>query len=111
MRSSSRRCSSSVSTSFRVETRCCASTMRQYLPSSLTASDESASGVQVGDDIDKSGNGQDFFERRAVERRVRVLQPCTGDSLVAADDGIERAEQPDEQHRKLERLGAALEHE
>jgi len=48
-----------VSTSFIVDTRCCASTTRQHVPDSARRSDESAAGVQVRKDVRESGDRLD----------------------------------------------------
>jgi hypothetical protein len=89
--------------------RCCASTRRQQTPASARATDDSAAGVQVGDDIREAGNGLDQRKRLAVERSVMILEPRARNRVVASYDGIERAEEPHEQHRKLKGLFLPLE--
>src|ERR1039458_5183814 len=109
MRSSSCFCSSTVSSSFRVETLCFASTNLQQVPASERASDDSAAGVQVLDDIHESWNGLDQSKRLGIEHGVPVLEPRARHRIVAADNGIERTVEAHEQDRELERLLSALE--
>jgi hypothetical protein len=66
------------------------STTRQQAPESGRALDDSAARVQVVDGIHQPGNGPDQSERLAVERRVRILEPCPGDGLITPDNCIER---------------------
>src|SRR6476660_6753333 len=102
MRSSSKACSVTASTSFNVETWCCASTKRQQRPASARASDDSAAGVQVVDDIHQSGNRLDQGEGLGVEGSVGVLEPSAGNCVVAAHDCVERTVETHEEDRELE---------
>ena len=84
MRSSSSSCSATESTSYKVDTWCCASTSRQQVPASACESDDSAAGVQVLDDIHQSGNGLDKGERLRIERGVSVLEPGARNHIITA---------------------------
>src|SRR5437868_279638 len=97
-------CSSSVSVSFSIETLDCASTTRQHSPVKRRALDESASCVQILDDIDQSGHALDQIERDTAKSRVFVAQPSPCDLVVAADDGIQGAIEADKKDAELERL-------
>ena len=72
-------------------------------------SDASATGVEVGDDIQGPSDGLDLVDRPAIERLVGVAQPRARDLPVAFDDGVERPEEPHEQHCELERLRSRCE--
>src|SRR3990167_4853385 len=109
--SSRTRCSSSVSTSWSVETTCCASTQRQKTPCSGFRSERSAPGIQVGKAMRQSCNRLDLIEWPAAQRPVLIAKPCVRHFAVAACDRIERTEQANEQRSQLERLGAFLETE
>src|ERR1700687_1875910 len=102
-------CSSSESTIFKVETRCCASTSRQPRPESARASDDSAPGVQVVDDIHQSRHGLNQCERGISQSRVSVFEPGAGDRLIAAHNCVEGAVEPGEKDRQLECFLPALE--
>src|SRR5438067_11731436 len=111
MISSSSACSAKSSTSLSVETRCCASTSRQTLPSSATRSERRAPGVEIGDGMDEARHRLDLLDRTAVKRAVAVPEPGARNLFIAAGDRIERAEEANEEGRELEGLGAALERE
>ena len=74
------------STTLRVETTCCASTIRQHFPLRGRASDDSALGVQVGKNVDQSGNGFDHCNRSVPEQKILIAQPRTRRCLIAADN-------------------------
>src|SRR5579871_3772078 len=99
-------CSSSESVSFIVETMCWASTVRQKLPDSAAALDNSASAVQVLDDMGEAIHLLDQVDRDAVQREVVALHPLARGGFIPSDDGVERAIEPDEQGCELERLAA-----
>src|SRR5215475_9292839 len=101
---SSAACSSSESTSFIVETRCCASTARHATVSMASALARSSSRVQVLEDIEETADFLDQVGRLAAERDVVRLEPLRRDLVVAAHDRIERAVDAHEQRRQLERL-------
>src|SRR6185503_21386632 len=108
MRSSRTLCSSTVSTSFKVETRCCASTSRQQVPERGRASDDSAAGVQVLDDIHETWNGLDQGHRLVIEQGIAVAEPGAGNRIVTAHDRIQGAVEAHEQQRQLEGLLTGL---
>src|SRR5690606_346657 len=103
MRSSSNSCSSTESTSFSVETWCCASTSRQQVPLRSRASDDSASSVHVLDDIHQPGHGLNKRQGFTAQRGVAVLEPRAGNRIVAPNDGIEGSIKTHEQYREFER--------
>src|SRR4029079_13248380 len=108
MRDSRRVCSSRVSVSLEVETRCWASTTRQHSPSAAPASDNSAAGVQVLDDIGKTGDSLNHLDGRIVECGVVASDPPSRDFIVPTGDCIERAIETHEKDCQLERLLSSL---
>ena len=71
------------------------------MPEVRRLSDESAAGVQVGNDVDQPGDGGDLRQRRRAERAVVVAQPRPCDVDVAVGERIERAIQAEEEDRQL----------
>src|SRR6202011_5680345 len=70
-------CSARLSTSARVATTCCASTARQSSSLECAASDATARGVQVLEDMDQSLCAQDPLSRLTAKRDVVRMQPIS----------------------------------
>src|SRR5690348_13983459 len=102
--SSKRICSSAVSVNLAVETVCCASTARQQVPFATTASDDSAPGVQVLNDISEAGYRLNKVDRLSAQGGVFIGEPSRSNFLVAARHGVQRSVQTNEQYGQLERL-------
>src|SRR5437868_695224 len=102
-------CSSRLSTRGMVDTTCWASTARQSVSANGLRSDATAGGVQVVNDTNQAFGSADQFERLAAQREIVIGEPKPG--LVAmTEDGIERAEQPYEQHAELPFLAMRIQH-
>src|SRR6266567_9072847 len=84
-------CSARLSTSARVATTCCASTARQSSSLQGAASDATARGVQVLEDMDQSFGGQDTLSRFAAKRVIAGMEPVVHCLRFSARDGRERA--------------------
>jgi hypothetical protein len=67
--------------------RLCDSTTRQQRPPSGRASDNSATGVEVVDDMYKVVDGLDTLDGLGAQRGVVIFEPRGCDRVVAADDG------------------------
>src|SRR5262245_24372860 len=101
-------CSSSESTRRIVEAAYCASTTRQRSRAYSRASDASPRGVQVVNGACEAGWLADELERDPSQREVLASHPGTGRLVVRANDGIEGAEQPDEECCELPCLRPGL---
>src|SRR4029079_7770233 len=97
-------CSSSVSTSARVETTCCASTARHTSPAKAAALDATARGVQVRDDTDHPFDRTQQVPGPGRQGQVVAGQPCTRRFLVPPEC-VQRPEHAYEQARQLPFLG------
>src|SRR5690606_23798643 len=106
--SSSTACSAAESTSFRVETRCCASTTRHGSRRSGRSSEPAAHCVQILDDIDQPFHAADPFRRHAAEVVVLGVQPGARLCVVPAHERIQRAVDAQEEERELALLGVRL---
>jgi len=69
---------------------------------------ESATCVQIGDDIDEPADSLQFLDRPDIEGGVRAGKPTCSDLIVTADNCIERVKQLHEKDGKLEGLRAGL---
>src|SRR5688572_27042143 len=106
---SSTACSSSVSTSLRVETRCCALTTRHGVARSGASLESPAHCVQILDDIDEPFDSLDAIDGRAAKVDVVGVQPRARLRLVATDERIEAAEDAEKQQRQLAFLARRFE--
>jgi hypothetical protein len=52
----------------------------------------------------RPGTVRIFLDGLCIEREVRICEPGARHGFVAADHHVQRAEEPDEQDRKLERF-------
>jgi hypothetical protein len=107
--SSSSACSSAESTSFRVDTWCCASTTRQGEPRSGRISESPAHRVQILDDIDESLDSSYTLSGNSADMIVRGAQPLPRFPIVTANERIERAIKPQEKKRELAFLPFGIE--
>src|SRR5579863_10005487 len=100
MSSSRSACSSSESTSFRVESTCCDSTTRQAERSSLFGLKLAAHRVQIFSDMNQPLDRPNALGRHAAQVVVLGVKPCARLRL-AADQGVEAAEHAHEEEREL----------
>src|SRR6476659_2893456 len=95
-------CSSSVSTSFSVETWDWLSTTRQRLPAQRLASDASAGGIHIFDSGLEPGDALDQVPMRLVSKSpIGQSHPATRTGLLAPSHCIEAPEQSDEEQRQF----------
>src|SRR5258708_37535869 len=106
--SSRRICSSAESTSFRVETWCCASTTRHGVSWSGRSSEMPAHRVQILDDIDETLHGADPFGGHAAEMRVCRVQPLAGLVVLASDECVESSIEPQGKKGELSLLSVRV---
>src|SRR3954471_13039959 len=109
MRSSRSICSSAESTSLRVESWCCASTTRHGVSRSARISESPAHRVQILDDIDESLHRLDAFGRHGREMIVERGKPLARFHVVATDQRVETAIEPQEEECELALLGLGIE--
>src|SRR5690606_1149181 len=100
-------CSAASSTRAMVATTCCASTTRQAWPRQARASEASAVGVQVIEDMHQALGAEDELAGAAVQAQILPGQPGAG-GIAGTDDGMQRAEQPHQQQRQLAGLAVRL---
>src|SRR5215208_1941597 len=91
------RCSSSESTSLRVEKRCCDSTTRQARPASRRRLDLPPQRVQIFDGIDEPGDGADALRGNAAQMAVGRVHPLPCLFRAPPEEGVEAAEEAHEE--------------
>src|SRR3990172_5012775 len=102
-------CSASESTSCRVEIRCCDSTTRHGVPSTLRRLDLPPHSVQIPRDMDESFDGPDEFRGNAAQVQMLAVEPLLA-ALAVTEQAVEPPEDPQEEQRAFTLCALGLNH-